>query len=237
MPYHLKSLPLVPTLLVTCTVLMLLRLGWWQLERAQEKQVRLAQLTERQGQPAYSLQDINRLDVDVRDFPLQVTGTLDVNRPMLWDNRIKDGRVGYEVIAMLQTKDGNLAVNLGWLPADPDRRLLPIIALPDQLRHYRGVVIVPSSNPLIREVAEPFTGWPRRVQQPDLKMMAERWGVSLLPFMMQVFAPQELGLENNWHPVVMPPEKHLAYAAQWFGLAAACMLIYVLVLRKGKGEK
>jgi surfeit locus 1 family protein len=36
---------------------------------------------------------------------------------------------------------------------------------------------------------------------------------------------------RDWQPVVMAPEKHLAYAAQWFLLAFAALVIFVIAQR------
>ncbi|MDF2179254.1 SURF1 family protein [Aliiglaciecola sp. CAU 1673] len=229
--------PLLPTLIVIFAVGVLLRLGWWQLERAEQKQLRAEQLAARQGQPALDLQDINRMQGDVRDFPLQVTGSIDTDRPLLWDNRIMNGQVGYEVLALLRTEQGNLAVNLGWVPAESRRELLPQIVLPAEKKVFEGVVTIPSDNPLVREMLDNNQSWPLRLQQPDIALMEKLWNEPLMPFMMQLGDTQSLGLENNWRPVVMPAQKHLAYALQWFGLAVACLLIYVLALRKRNGEK
>jgi len=37
------------------------------------------------------------------------------------------------------------------------------------------------------------------------------------------------GFARAWQPQVMTPEKHIAYAVQWFGLAIALFIIYIVV--------
>ena len=36
---------------------------------------------------------------------------------------------------------------------------------------------------------------------------------------------------RNWQPVVMPPEKHMAYAVQWFLLGVAALVIFIIAQR------
>ena len=36
---------------------------------------------------------------------------------------------------------------------------------------------------------------------------------------------------RNWQPVVMAPEKHMAYAVQWFLLAFAAIGVFIIAQR------
>lgn len=226
----LRSLPPLATLVTLAAVILMTGLGVWQLERAEQKRQRSALLAERQQQKSLTLTEVIGQSGDIRDFPVQVTGKLDSQRLLLWDNRILSGRVGYEVLAVLETNEGNLLVNFGWLQAPPYRDLLPQTDLPRGMVTLEGVVVVPQLNPMVRETNE--AGWPRRVQQPDLDYLQTALDTRLLPFMLQVADTQPFGLENNWKPVVMPAEKHLGYAVQWFGLALACLGVFILAVRR-----
>jgi len=57
-------------------------LGIWQLERKAEKDIRLAQINERQSNRPYKLSELlleqsisNNTDVDIQDFPVSFSGT------------------------------------------------------------------------------------------------------------------------------------------------------------------
>ena len=48
-------------------------------------------------------------------------------------------------------------------------------------------------------------------------------------------ADQPDGYGRRWQPPGFPPLRHLAYAVQWFGLALALAVIYVVTnFRKGR---
>jgi cytochrome oxidase assembly protein ShyY1 len=48
------------------------------------------------------------------------------------------------------------------------------------------------------------------------------WDESVL--VMQLLTPESLALVDQWNPVAVPPERHLAYAIQWFGLASVLVI-------------
>jgi cytochrome oxidase assembly protein ShyY1 len=48
-----------------------------------------------------------------------------------------------------------------------------------------------------------------------------------LPFVVYLDKTESVGYEKNWQPIVMPPEKHRAYAFQWFSLALAWILLMI----------
>ena len=231
-----KFLPSVPAMLATIGVVaaisVLLGLGFWQLDRAEQKQARIEQITTRQSTSEYSLQDILALSGDIDDYPVYLDGQFDQQKYFLWDNRVLDGKVGYEVLAPLFTDAGTVVVNLGWIPLRDSRDYLPDIQLPKQISGWQGVVLTPSENPLIRQVTG-FESWPYRIQQPDMPLMAEILEQELLPFLIYLREPDVFA--DNWKPVVMPPQKHLGYAVQWFGLAIACTLVFSLVVIRQRG--
>ncbi|WP_102798567.1 SURF1 family protein [Bowmanella denitrificans] len=227
---RLKAIPWMTVGIALLAILLMLRLGFWQLSRAEQKQLRAQQLEQRAANNPLSLQDINRQPGNVADFPVQVSGHLDIGKVFLWDNRVLKGQVGYEVLVPMTTNAGDVLINFGWIKAPPLRTQLPDIDLPTALLTLQGVVVMPGDNPVSREVSE--SGWPRRVQQPSPEQLAKQLGRDLLPYIVQLNDSQAYGFTNNWHPLVMPAEKHLAYAVQWFGLALACFIITLIALHK-----
>ncbi len=212
-------------------------LGFWQLDRAEQKQRRIEQISARQQQGHSRLAEIRLSGADLRDVPIEATGRFEDGKILLWDNRIYEGQVGYEVLGILTTSYGKLLVNLGWTPAPEYRAQLPQVALPKGMVTLQGVVVQPEVNLMVREHSEEGNRWPRRIQQVDMQWLESHLGLGLLPFVMQVTDSQSYGYYNNWKPVVMPPEKHYGYAIQWFGLAAACLTIFLVALyKKNKGR-
>ncbi|MEH6472724.1 MAG: SURF1 family cytochrome oxidase biogenesis protein, partial [Halopseudomonas sp.] len=65
-------------------------------------------------------------------------------------------------------------------------------------------------------------------QQPDMERFEALFQRPLYPAVLRLSEPVIDGTDTRWKLVVMPPEKHLGYAVQWFGLALAllCWLIW-----------
>ena len=261
-----RKLPIIPTLITLVCVVIMFGLGFWQLERKAEKDSRLDQIAERQSGQAYSLSELMLLanaqseysqSEDIQDYPVQVTGEADLNRLFYIDNKINEGRVGFEVVIPVRVdtqltprvpSEANLyeqtyiLVNLGWIRGSGIRGELPAISETDLSlisgtnTLFRGVVKYPSNNAMVSETNKAFGDFPALLQQLDLTRAAEHLQLSsdkrLLPFIINIDKNPQTEFVREWQPVVMAPEKHLGYAAQWFGLGIAALTIYLLSLMK-----
>ncbi len=227
-----NRLPWVATLIALLAVVIMLRLGYWQIERAQSKQERLQQIEQRSGLAALTIEEALSVDNDVSDFLLQATGYLDTKRYFLLDNRVLNQKVGYEVLVPFRPGSYLLLVNLGWIPAPISREELPMVNLPKQELRLYGMLSLPTMNPFVSQTKSEHGDGPIRVQEIDLALISEALGEKLIPFVLQLSPEHELGYERHWKPVVMSPQKHWAYAVQWFGLAAACVIIFVVAIKR-----
>lgn len=226
--------PIVATLITLVAVVIMFALGEWQLQRAEDKKQRLESVQQRQLLSPLSIEEINTMKGDIRDLPFAAEGVFTVDKYFLLDNKIHQGKVGYQVVAPMQTEHQVLLVNLGWVQAPQTRDQLPQISLPTDSIVINGVSSLPSNNPMINETAMLEQDWPVVLQQTDLDLMAIFVGQPILPFVMLLSPEHPLGWEREWTPVVMSPEKHLGYAIQWFLLALACVIIYFVALKRRK---
>lgn len=229
-----RKLPYFATIITLVAVFTMCALGFWQIQRAQEKTVRLAQIETRQSSAPLSLEALLSMQDDKRDVPFNAFGELNTEKYFLLDNRLESGKVGYHVLAQLTTNQGVLLVNFGWVKAANRRDILPEVNLPFMQLKVNGISQIPFSNPMVTETAKVGDPWPMVVQAIDLDKLSKFSGKSLLPIVMQLDPVHPDGFVRNWKAVVMAPEKHYAYALQWFGLALACILIYIVALRKRK---
>lgn len=224
------KLLLLPTIITLVAFVILFRLGWWQLQRAEEKQQELSQINSAQNQRVLTLEAQLRNGNDIQHANVLLTGKMLANKLFYWDNRIKDSAVGYEVIGLLNTNSGLVAVNFGWVPAMQTRDELPPVEIPTQLIEEAAVLSAPRDNVFVKETLTLDSPWPKRIQQPDLELMAKHAGQKLLPFV--AFLEAKGRFKRNFEPVVMPPEKHIAYAIQWFGLALAVLVVFYFAVKK-----
>src|SRR5690606_28900045 len=111
---------------------LLVWLGFWQLERAAEKTAILTELAERRALPALEASQIKappltNEEPDWRHRQVRLLGRYHPTLQWLLDNRIHEGRPGYEVLTAFELDAGQgwILVNRGWLPAPLERSQLP----------------------------------------------------------------------------------------------------------------
>jgi surfeit locus 1 family protein len=165
-------------------------------------------------------------------MPISFVAKADVTRFFMLDNKINNGRVGYQVLVPLETSSGMLLANLGWLPATKSRDVFPNIELDDNKMSYTGVVNFPTDNAMVTETAVINDNWPKLIQQIDFEVVEAIYKTPFLPFVVQLNDDPASGFIRDWKPVVMAPEKHIAYGVQWFLLALAAIVVFVIAQRK-----
>lgn len=222
----------IPTLVVLCLLPILVALGFWQLDRAEQKRAFLEQQKQGRAAPAMRLTGAEPIDgKPLRYKAVMASGHYDGAHQILIDNQVAAGKAGYFVLTPFILASGNTAVlvNRGWLPANPDRKKLPDVAMQRPPEEIAGRINqFPSVGIKLSGADQPSAGWPAVVQIADAAILSARLGYSLYPFMIELDSSAPEGYRREWLDVkVMPPEQHVAYALQWFGLAIALVVLFV----------
>ncbi|MFN2308290.1 MAG: SURF1 family protein [Gammaproteobacteria bacterium] len=234
---HVFRAGLWPSLATVCLLTLLLSLGFWQLDRAAQKRALLAAYAERPADAPLQLTADFAPAADWRYRRAEVLGEYLAGRQFLLDNRVYQGRPGYQVLTPVRLAHADYAVlvNRGWVPQGATRSDLPALPVPpgERLR-IEGLIDIPSDKVFVLgEGEDRDPGWPKVLQRIRLELQADQLGVRLLPVVLLLAEDQPGGFVRDWNPIVIGPEKHLGYAVQWFALAAVLLILYVWVnLRK-----
>jgi surfeit locus 1 family protein len=163
-------------LIVGCTICCMA--GFWQLGRAEEKQALFNAFERSDGGE-------NRRD-PVADGEAEqhlyqrftLTGRYEPERQVLLDNMVHDGRPGYQVLTPFRIGATSVLINRGWLPADPDRNVLPDIAVRDNIRNVTGRLnrLPRAGFALESAVPQPAAAWPRRLSFPTAEEIIGQLG-------------------------------------------------------------
>lgn len=224
---------LVPTLLVLLLLPVLISLGVWQLNRAEEKREILRNQQDNLQKPAIVV-DADMPPVEqMRNRRLQVQGTFEPQYQVLIDNKVERGAAGYEVVTPLRIAGTGhfLLVNRGWVPAGKSRARLPAIETPSGQVNLSGLARIETKD-VMGSVNRIDTNWPAVVRWLDIEALRAETDLELLPFVLLLDKTAEHGFERNWKFVSAPPEKSISYAVQWFALAIALLIIYIVVNSK-----
>ena len=215
------------------------RAGAWQLDRMHEKQAMLAAvhstLLAKQPGPLALAADPTR----AHDYDWAAGEGRFLDLPaVLLDNQGRENLgAGVRAYRVFQPAKGTpLLVELGWLPL-PGNRALPRVPVPAGVHAVSGLLLPPPSPGLFRGAATP---------QPDGTLLA----IALQPEALRgalhlaALAPRVLKLDPaqalpadappyvrdlDILPSTLPPERHLGYAVQWFGLAIAVLVTALVV--------
>lgn len=207
---------------------LLMGLAGWQMWRSKEKAVTLAVAEARSQQVPIRisrLQDSTRSGLD--RLPVELRGHYLRGRDFLLDNRILRGAVGYELITPFQDRDGTVAfVNRGWRAALRTREQLPEPEIIEQEVQLIGDVYAPEDLRRLRPYAS--GGWPCVIQAVDIAEMARIAGMETFPHLVRL-RPEQPGVRDaHWETVNIAPERHVAYAAQWFLMGLALLVVFLL---------
>lgn len=211
--------------------------GFWQLSRAEEKKVlETAFIAGGSGELLDGL-PADAEAADLRYGRIRISGRFDSGQQVLLDNMVQNTRAGYQVLTPFRTAAGTVMVNRGWVPAAGDRRRLPDVSVGEDTRTLTGrldSLPVPGLR-LAAETPARDAQWPRVLNFPTADELGGQLGYAIRGYQLLMDADQPDGFVRAWKPREMAAEQHLAYAVQWFGLAAAVVVIYViLVLRRSR---
>lgn len=222
----------VPTLAVVLVLPLLTALGFWQINRAKQTQAYLdslqagrhaAAVNLNTGQPDYSV---------VHHRVATARGRYDSTHQFLLDNQISKGSVGYHVLTPLRLGDGSPAilVDRGWVPASFDRKVLPAVSVKEVERSVSGIVDKgPSVGIRLGKAYMGGGSWPRRIAYVDFSYIAQALPYQVAPYLIRLDPRAADGFVREPPKPAMGPEKNLGYAAQWFAMATAVVIIYLLV--------
>jgi len=232
------TLKLIPSILVLSLLVFFIVLGFWQIDRAQQKRDLLKTYASQAHAKPALLTATTKIDHDMQYSTLKVVGYYDNQHQFLLDNKFDHHRLGFEVITPVRVTNSNtlllsdkiLLVNRGWIARGKTRKDLPTIATPKDKLTLHGIVYFPKNNTFVlNDKQDNPDNWPRILQKLDLSAISKILAKPVYPFILRLNKNQQGSFSTNWRPVIMKPQKHLGYAVQWFGLAIAALVLLVIV--------
>jgi cytochrome oxidase assembly protein ShyY1 len=232
-------------LLTAAAALLFLRLGVWQLHRAEEKDSLMRRYAASAAAPLRDFDEAAGAAPDAAGYPhLRVRGEYLAGRLYLLDNPRHDERGGAEVYAPLRVRGGErlLLVDLGFLPGSGvDDRPPEVPPLPAGEVSVEGLYLPPpgtgfemGGNALARQAR-----WPKTTVYLELGQVAADLGAPLYPRVLALDPDPAAPYARRRMPdfTAMPPARHRAYAFQWFTFAAAAVALFLVLHRKRRGPK
>jgi surfeit locus 1 family protein len=213
-----------PALIILVVMAITVRLGFWQRDRAHQKEALNAQIVafeqapvQRVGAAPIALKDINFHRVTAR-------GTFMPDRVVYLDNRPYMDQPGFYVVMPLKLADGGVVlVNRGWLPRNlSDRTGIAPYDTPAGEVEIDGVARPNAS--LAFELGHGGSAAHEKIRQNlDVAAYAAETGLPLQPFVIQQQNDTRDKLVRDWPAPTLGVDTNYGYMLQWWGMAAAAL--------------
>lgn len=233
--FLLKRRWVLSTLLVLAASAVMVRLGFWQLDRLAGKRAYIAQA---QAALAAAPQTITGVETDLNAEDLRnrlatVSGDYDFEHEILLKNKFLGNQPGFHLLTPLRIAGSQRAVlvDRGWIPLDA--------AAGDDVTAFREAV-----SQTVTGRITPEDPRPRGAESPgdlrnewyrvDIAGIQAQTPYELLPFYIALTPSDgQDGLPTRDPPeIIMDEGPHLGYAFQWFLFALVVPIVYAIQVRR-----
>lgn len=227
---------LLPTLAVIAGMIFLARLGFWQLDRLDQRRAKNAALVAALASEPVDLNEDALPDdlTPLKDRDVVAQGEFDLTHQGIVKLQIYQGQPGVNLVAPLVLDDGETAVlvDRGWVPEDNNYAAYDETG-PVTVNGY--IALTQTLNRAGASSATDALEWYR----VDIDAIQTQMPYKLLP----VYIKQAPG-ENNQAPplrserdVDLSEGPHLGYAIQWFLFSTILGVMYIALVNKELGKK
>jgi surfeit locus 1 family protein len=209
-------------------------LGRWQLERAAVNRSVVEQFAAAATEAPIEQPVAEALPFRYR--PIALRGHYRPEAQILLDNMTNQGVVGYQVLTPFRVEGDSLVlVNRGFVPAAADRQQLPDVTIAAQPERVVTGRIDRLPRAALDLAASPVaSGEPLMVLSfPDFDDIEAALGEAVHRFQLLLDPAAPEGYLRDWAPPADRADRNLAYAVQWFGLAALAFVIAVGAALRG----
>ena len=230
------------SILVILGVFVLIRLGFWQLDRLEQR---------RKFNDHYLKQiSAKPIDLNVQPIPMGledmeyreifVSGYYDFENEIYLQNQAYQNEPGYRVVTPLRIDNSELAVFVerGWISFTDIENMSEINGKFNQKQTIHGIIRNPESNEKILKSETSTDNQQNLYLYVDINSLQLKTDYDLLPIYIQ-----QKGERDNGKPIPQIAEieisegPHFGYAIQWFFFASLLGFGYPFFVRKQLNEK
>lgn len=227
--WQLKSKKL--TIVAFFCIFLFIGLGKWQLWRAEQKKILIHTFSTRTKQLPLNVKALS-LRKDYLYYQASVEGWFDNDHTFLLDNKTLHHRIGYEVYTPFKVKglDQVILVDRGFVPLEASREIIPAIPAIKQTVMITGLLTLPPHYVALGQMtASAVLNWPLRIEFLEMGLLEKYTMYPLFPYVLTLPANHPYGFDNEWQIKTLMPEKHKAYAVQWFALAVTLLILFAIL--------
>jgi surfeit locus 1 family protein len=215
---------LLPALLILFVVAVTIRLGFWQRDRAHQKEALQAQIERYEHA---SLRTVGAQPIPLASIEyhrVRAVGRFMPEHVVYLDNRPYQDRPGFYVVMPLALNGGGyVLVNRGWLPRNADvRTAIAPYRTPTGEVAIEGIARANASRAF--ELGEGGSAAHQQIRQNlDVAAFASETALPLQPFVIEQTSDDNDALVRDWPAPTTGVERNYGYMFQWWGMAAAAL--------------
>ena len=231
----MRSRFFIPASLIIATLVLLISLGFWQLDRADEKRAIEDQIDSANSGDVEFVTSVEFLK-DKEYYHVRLQGSYIGDKQFIYDNQIVDQISGYYVLTPFILKGASKAIliNRGFIPWSGRRDKLADIDIGEKLTEVKVQISIPVKR-MELEVSETIGDFPVLIQALDLDEMSTIAALDFVSVVGLLSPESENGFVRQWEPYAGSIERHIGYAIQWFLMALVLAFIGIrLALKQRK---
>ena len=220
---------LVPSILILATMAFLVSLGFWQLDRADQKRTIEASIQKANTGVVELIINQNEL-LNKEYYEVRLQGSYIGDKQFIYDNQIVDQASGYYVLTpfVLTGQSNAIMINRGFIPWNGRRDQLDDIAVDSAFREVKIQV----SRPIKRielKTSDISNQFPVLIQAIDFDVIEEISSTSFVDVIGLLDPSSDDGFVRKWESYTGSIEKHIGYAIQWFLMALVLGIIGIRI--------
>lgn len=224
---------LLPALLILIVVAVTVRLGFWQRDRAHQKEALQANIARYENASPEPVTARPTALKSIEYHRVRAVGRFMPEHAVYLDNRPYQDQPGFYVVMPFALADGGyVLVNRGWLPRNANERTaIAPYATPTGEITIEGIARADASRAF--ELGQGGSAAHQRIRQNlDVGAYAAETGLPLQPFVIQQTSDDGDKLVRNWPAPTMGVERNYGYMLQWWGMAAAALAFGAYAARR-----
>ena len=225
----------MPASLIVATLALLISLGFWQLDRADEKRA-IEDKIAIANSANVELVVSTELLKDKEYYHVRLQGSYVDDKQFIYDNQIVDQISGYYVLTpfVLSGDSKTVLINRGFIACNGRRDKLADIDVEDELTEVKVQISKPVKRMELK-ASEIKGEFPVLIQAIDLDVMSAIASLDFISVVGLLSPEYENGFVRQWEPYTGSIERHVGYAIQWFLMAFVLAFIGIrLALKQRK---
>ena len=225
---------LIPSLVFIIFFTLFIKLGFWQLDRADQKKTINMSFVERQNQPPIQLKN-ETIQMPIKDIiwhRVSMRGEFLNDKNIILDNQIVQEKAGFLIYTPFKILDSNkvILINRGWYPLSNSRKDIPHIPPIKEIQTIEGEISqMPSSGiSLGKVITEKLGESSFRLQKMDYEVLSSLISKDLMRYVVKLKKPifDKTYVLDSSMPVP-DSDKNYGYSFQWFAMAFTLFIIFI----------